>query len=239
MKHLRVLAIFVLTVVNVSTASALDFVMSEDADLNGDGTIENIRLKADQDAAQFTLYINKNQVTRTFEGGEPANGFAVIDIKTADKYKEIAVHSPGASDDNEYYIFWYDGNSIIEMDYLSRWPTFYGNGIVTVDNWIDFWSQRDKYVLNDKTRTLSIVPQELYYVGVEAEVRTSFPIYKTRTGPDIVANLKPGSKCLILVCDTSPAQYTANWYLIKSTTGLVGWARPKALYDNLTLPLAD
>jgi len=75
-----------------------------------------------------------------------ADGFIIIDIDTSDKYKEIAVHTPGPSDDDEYIIYWYDGNSIKEVGRVSRWPTFPGNGIVYVDDWMGFWMKRDKCI---------------------------------------------------------------------------------------------
>ena len=233
------IADFLFVTICVSWCWALDFVMSHEADLNGDGMVESIRITEQGAAGEFILYIDKAKITRTFECGEAISGFSVVDINKADKYTEIAVHTPGPSDDDEYYIFWYDGKTIHEMGYLSRWPTFYGNGIVNVDSWMDFWAKRDKYVLNNKTRKLDHVPQDLYYVGVEANVRETFPIYRTKSKSDIVANLKVNSTCLILVCDTSPAKNTENWYLIKSSSGLVGWANERIVYEKLVLPLAD
>ena len=226
------------TTICVSWASPLDFVMSQQVDLNGDGVTDSIWILAQPDG-EFTLFVGSDSVTRSFEGGLPADGFLIVDVLESDKYKEIAVHTPGPSSDDEYYLFWYDGKSIYEMSYLFRWPTFYGNGIVNVDNWIDFWSKREKHILNQETRKLTHVPQELYYVGVEANVRQTFPIYRTRTGSDIVANLKENSTCLLLVCDMSPARVYEHWYLIKTSSGLVGWARGSTIFDNLALPLAD
>jgi hypothetical protein len=217
-----------------------EFVTSAQEDLNGDGVIEDIVLSDISELGGFTLHIGSFTKKGKFSSEmELIDGFIIVDIDKSDKYKEVAVHTPGPSDDDEYLIFWYDGESIKEMGYLSRWPIFYGNGIVTVDAWMGFWSMREKYVLDKKSRTLQPVPQEFYYVGVETEVIETFPIYKTRSASHVVANLKPKSKCLILVCDPSPAQYGDDWYLIKSTTGLVGWTREKGMYDKVILPWAD
>jgi hypothetical protein len=223
-----------------SWSSGTEFVTSAQEDLNGDGNIEDIILSDISELGDFTLRIGSFTTKGKFSTEmEAADGFIIVDIDESDKYKEVAVHTPGPSDDDEYVIFWYDGKSIKEMGYVSRWPLFYGNGIVNVDGWMGFWSIREKYVLDKKSRTLQQVPQEFYYVGVEAEVRETFSIYKTRGASHVVANLKPKSECLILVCDPSPAQYGDDWYLIKSTTGLVGWAQEKTIYDKLMLPWAD
>lgn len=239
MKKWFCIAGFITATIGVSLCCAFDFVMSQAIDLNGDGVIDNIRLSADPESGEFTLFVGASSVAGIFEGGEPASGFFVVDVDKADNYQEIAVHSPGPSDDDEYFLFWYDGASIREMTHFGRWPEFYGNGIVNVDGWMGFWKKREKYLLNAKTRKLEHVPQELYYVGVEAHVRKSFPIYRTRAKAEIVANLSPNSKCLILACNPSPQQPMEDWYLIRSASGLMGWARERTLFDNLTLPLAD
>jgi hypothetical protein len=217
-----------------------EFVTSAQEDLNGDSKIEDIVLTTNTELGGFVLKMDKFSKKGKFQSAlEDVDGFIIVDIDKTDKYKEVAVHTPGPSSDDEYLIFWYDGKAIKEMGYLSRWPIFYGNGIVNVDAWMGFWSIREKYVLDKKSRTLQQVPQEFYYVGVEAEVIETFPIYKTRSASHVVANLKPKSVCLILVCDPSPVEYGDDWYLIKSTTGLVGWTQEKTMYDNLILPWAD
>jgi hypothetical protein len=69
------------------------------------------------------------------------------------------------------------------------------------------------------------VPQEFFYVGVEAFVKKSFPVYQTRAGKKQVAYLKSISNILLLLCDPSPKKFFDHWYLIKSYTGLIGWAK--------------
>jgi hypothetical protein len=225
---------------SASRTFGAEFVWSTQEDLNGDGNIEDIMLSTNTEPGVFVLKIGTCSTKGKFESTlEDTDGFIIVDIDEADTYKEVAVHTPGPSDDDEYLIFWYDGKTIKEVGYVSRWPVFYGNGIVNVDAWMGFWSMREKYVLDKKLRILQRVPQEFYYVGVDAEVIETFPIYKTRGASHVVANLRPKSECLILVCDPSPVQYGDDWYLIKSTTGLVGWTQEKTMYDKLILPWAD
>ncbi len=237
-KGFEVLSFYILSVFTISICLASDFLKVAKTDLNGDGKVEEISISGITEIGNFILKIDN--VSIKGELGDEVDGFIIVDIDTKDQYKEIAVHTPGPSDDDEYLIYWYDGKSIKEMGKLMRWPKFPGNGIVLVDNWMGFWQKRDKYVLDNKTRTLYLVPQEFYYVGIEATVKESFPIYKTRTGSEVVANLKPGSKIFILVCDTSPDDYDSHWYLIKSETGLVGWAALKSFTGKVEgLPWAD
>ncbi|MCI5212227.1 MAG: hypothetical protein D3910_26375 [Candidatus Electrothrix sp. ATG2] len=155
------------------------FVKSAEVDLNGDGTPEHIRVSEITESGDFLLKIEQASITGKLDSGA-ADGFIIVDIDTGDKHKEVAVHTPGPSSDDEYLIYWYDGKSIKNTGRLARWPEFLGNGIVHVKNWMGFWSQNNKYVLDKKTRKLHLVPQDMYYVGVEVDVKESFPIYKTR-----------------------------------------------------------
>jgi len=219
------------------------FVMSGNADLDGDGRPESITLAPGGTFGEFILSVDGVKTVGMFDF-DAADGFAVVDISTADAYREIAVHAPGPSDDDEYLVYSFDGASLKEMGRLARWPTFSGNGIVLVDNWMGFWLIKDKYVLDTSTRTLRHIPQDLYYVGVEGHAIKSFPVYRTRSGSEVIANTRPDSVFLVLACDTSPTclnaygdadDYSCDWYLIKTVTGLVGWVRCETLMDYETV----
>ena len=228
-----------------------NFAMSGNADVDGDGVPESINVTLGINPGEFMLSVDGISTVGTMFELEDIDGFIVIDIDTSDPYKEIAVHTPGPSDDDEYLIYFFNGTSLKEMARLSRWPTFSGNGIVLVDGWMGFWRIRDKYVLDKATRTLRHIPQELYYVGVEAHAKVSFPVYRTRSGGEVIANTRPNSNFIILACDPSPEclnrygevdNYSCDWYLIKTVTGLVGWVRFETLMDYEKvggLPLAD
>ena len=205
--------------------SADKFVKSEEIDLNGDGQKEKILLSDFEFGhGLFKLKIGEFSISGKLENGRP-DGFMVVDIDKNDKFKEVAVHTPGPSDDDEYLIYGFDGTSIKKMGYFYRWPTFFGNGIVHVKDWMGFWSKIDKYVLQKSPRKLKKVPQEFYYVGVEVFVKKSFPVYRTRKGEKRVAYLKPISNILLLLCDPSSKKFFDHWYLIKSSSGLIGWAK--------------
>jgi len=68
------------------------------------------------------------------------------------------------------------------------------------------------------------VPQEFYFVGAEGTVKRSFPITFDRTARSApVANLAQGSRIQVLLAAPSAQQGQPPHYLVKSTTGLVGW----------------
>jgi len=231
-----------------SSIFADTLVTSATVDLDKDGTIDNVSLSDRKESGEFILHVNGISIAGVLTEGK-ADGFLIVDIDAADRYKEIAVHTPGPSDDDEYLLFWYDGKSLMDMGRLSRWPKFVGKGIVLVDGWMGFWKKREKYLLEKTTRTLHRVPQELYHVGAEATVRESFPIYHSRNHSGIVARVRPGSRVLLLACDPSPEcktpkgevdDYFCDWYLIRSVTGLTGWARLGFFWNKVEgLPWAD
>lgn len=231
------LVVFIL--ISASQTFSYDFLKNIKVDLNSDGKIDTVSLSISQDGMKYTLSINDSKTEGKFEDGE-CDGFAVFDIDSSDKYKEVAVHTPGPSDDDIYVFYWYDGKSILKMGELSRWPEIKGNGIVYVKDWMGFWQKTEKYILDKESRKLVKVPQEFYYVGIEASVDKTFPIYKTRDFNDVVANLKEKSKILIILCEPPLQDFQKNRYLIKSETNLLGWCDEKTLLEKVSnLPLAD
>jgi hypothetical protein len=227
-----------LLIANISL-KAEDFIFQSSTDLNGDDVPEEISLTNIGETTEFYLEISGKKIKGKFYE-EPSDGFIIIDIDKYDKYKEIAVHTPGPSSDDEYFIYWYDGKAIQETAHLSRWPKFLGNGIVYVDGWVGFWTRRDKYILNNSTRKLDHVLQFAYYVGVKANVKNSFPIFKDKELKEKVALLSKYSEIEILVCDMDYREWNDHIYLIKSKSNLIGWASNQAIHHNLEgLPLAD
>lgn len=192
-------------------------------DITGDKKPENIRLVILRDG-RFRLHINHAFV----EGAllAQSEGFYIADVNRADKYREIAVYSPGPSADDEHMLFWFDGRRIHKMGHLMRWPKYLGNGIVLVDDWMGFWTITRKYALT-RSRALAEVPQEFYHVGITAEVSRPLTLYQTRQEKTPLATLRVGSKVEILLTDTK------GWYLIKSENRLLGWAKEDAMISAM------
>lgn len=207
-------------------------------DLNGDGKPDNVTIQINGETGSYILKVNSQSIKGSLDA---VDGFTVIDIDTSDHRKEIAVHTPGPSDDDVYVIYDYDGKNIKLIAQLARWPVFPGNGLIYVDDWMGFWAIRHKYQFDVKSRRLKPVHQEFYYVGIEATVQHSFPLLQTRDDASpVIARLKPNSKVLILLCDPSRKSYEDNWYLIKSDSGLLGWTREKGFPEKFKqLPYAD
>jgi hypothetical protein len=176
---------------------------------------------------------------------EYVEGFAIIDLDTRDRYKEIAVYTPGPSDDNEYVIYWYDGKQLHRIGDISANITIQGNGIVLGDWWTGNFLVRDKYALDKSTHNLYMVPQDIHYVGETHKVLESFPICKSPGSKNVVATLAKGSRILVVAIKftketgNNRSQYNRDWLLIKSQSGLLGWARLNTAYGKVDLSAAD
>jgi trigger factor len=180
---------------------------SAQADLNGDGKAEQIKLTiANEDTGQFTLTIGNQTVKDECHG---VDSLQVVDIDKGDKIKEVNVFIHGDSDYNENWVYWYDSKAIRLVAKLNGAPNFAGslsegypgNGIVYVKELTSFWNPLDKYALNANTHTLELVKQPFYYVGITAVVEKSIPIYADEKMKTAVATLLPKSKVEILLND--------------------------------------
>lgn len=214
------------------TPKRQDLLQQAEVDLNGDGKSERITFNIDPKAGKFTITVAGSSQSGKFESANPPEGFAIVDIDKEDKYKEIFVRCWGDNDIYENYIFAYDGKTLNRIGQFTGEVEFPGDGIVRVKTWEGFWKIHNKYVLERPKHTLKKVPQEFYYVGVSATVKKTFPIYATRKDQTMVANVKPGSGVIILLC--APFQENPKWYLLKTDTGLIGWIKGKIInQDNL------
>lgn len=200
-------------------------------DLNGDGKPEDIRLYRKKEPSEFDLVINdKVRISDRLDG--EIDGFEIVDIDRKDRFREVAVHTEGPSDDDQYLYFWYDGVRLQKSGLLARWPKYLGNGIVLVQQWEGFWGSQNKFVLR-KDHTLAEVPQEFYSVGCTPTVRRPLGLLQRRNGTPL-ANLRVGSKITVLLGDKK------GWFLVQSENDLVGWVREEDLLAKVEgLPIAD
>lgn len=226
--------------------------LSASADLDGDGRPETIRVTGGE-GSTFSLKVGRVTATGTLENGDP-DELKLVDVVTSDRFKEIAVHTFGPSDDDEYAVFRYDGKTLVEIGHFSRWPTFVGNGIVYVDNWEGFWKSRQKHVWSESRARFELVPQPFHHVGVDVTVTKPFPLLVTRPVPSgpkptRVARTKPGTKAHIVLAerpedarcgDGREDPFSCRWYLVRTGSGLLGWARLSDFMDKVDgLVMAD
>lgn len=206
-------------------------VKSTSADLDGDGKPEAISLQWKEGDSQFVLKVG-GATARGKADDTEVHGVTVADIDSGDKWKEVSVHTGLTESDTSSTVYGFDGKALKELGRVRALTEVRGNGIVLSDSWMGFWNRREKYVLDRKAWKLNLVPQELYFVGAEASVKQSFPIVRSRTDSAPVANLAQGSKIQVLASSPIGPKDKEPWYLVKSSTGLLGWARQRDLSEK-------
>jgi len=195
------------------------------ADLNGDGKAETVTFTWKKGQPTYTLQVGAVKLTVRLDPiDESVSGVRVVDLNTGARGKELAVCTTGGSN-TAFQFFAYDGAALYLLGRVGQQVEMPGAGFIYAKEWAGFWNRLDKYALNPKTHKLEIVPQPFYYVGATGTVQRSLPIYAAQAKKTVVANLLPKSKVLILLNQ-------GNWYLVKSTTGLVGWMPAGAITDT-------
>lgn len=218
---------------------------SASQDVNGDGKADKVAVTDVPDHSRFTLTVNAARLVvphnEFLDDVLPA--FRIVRLSEGARQAYVVVSLMGSSDYNRHYFFLYDGKTIRRAGVVPGTYTAPGNGIVYVEDWMGFWMGRTKYAVG-KSGALQFVPQAGYYVGVSGTVKQTFPIRvsPTKTGA-VVANVAPASKIDLLLFvpyGKEPSRDQENgYYLIKTQTGLCGWADYKLFKDKVPdLPYA-
>lgn len=217
---------------------ALEPKLQDSEDMDGDGKKEQVTLEPGTEG-RFSVRVGSALYKGRVLTNE-VNGFTVVDVDASDPRKELLVHTTGELDElHRVVLLRFDGKRLFELGTLRDATEVKGNGIVLEDTWEGFWHRREKYALDPRAQKLMHVRQELLYVGIEGTVRSkSFPLQRTRTDTTPGANVAPGSKVLVVAGATPDKDGPVEWYLLKTATGLLGWARLQTLMDEVELPFA-
>ena len=163
------------------------------ADLNGDGTDEEILFSLGDDAAASSyLYVNGTEYEcRSYS----LNCFWLCDIDSADGFIELAVSEYGASNDFETYFYRFDGDVLYDIgavanlidDTVERGygvelgiPTiFYGDGTISTARRLDIfqtWSAETIYTYSDEAGCICEY-SSMYYPYYEGNSESFLDVY--------------------------------------------------------------
>lgn len=203
-----------------------------EADFDGDGKQERASLSQEADER---LVVSAGSARLRLAKGLYAEmaGLSVIDVDANDPAHELVV-TYGEGELPSVFIYALDGGQLRLLGMLVGRIEAKGNGIVLQRTWEGFWTKTEKFVLEPGRKGLRRVAQELYALEPRVEVvaKKTFPLLFSRTSSEIVANVAADSKIEVLLFGGD------DWYLVRSATGLVGWARFKTLNEHTVLPLA-
>ncbi|MGC9318456.1 MAG: hypothetical protein ACP5KN_10560 [Armatimonadota bacterium] len=208
-----------------------------EADLNGDGTVEQIRLeRLERRLGAFTLHVDGVSITDKLT--ENLAGLRVVDIDGWDEYREIEVHTYGPSDDPAAWYFWYNGTELHRMGKVGGSTAIGPGGSVYGSAWMGFWSRTSVYRLNRETHRLEQQPRDFHLVDLTVAVRSGHPIYRTRKLEMAAGQMQPGSEVTIVACDCR-GDYGEWRYLVVLPDDTTGWLSDDQIVRNLEVSLAD
>ncbi len=220
------------------------YVASATADINGDGEPDAVSVSAALESTSFTLIINGKRLSVPHDGFfDGMAGFRVLSVNKGAKRKYIAVLLVAPNDIHETRLFYYDGAAARPAGIIGGEVEAPGNGAIYTTWWTGMWTCHAKYAAG-ANGVFRFVPQAAYYVGVTGTAKRSFPIRVSATpGGAVVANVAPDSKISLLLYMTydkgEPGNAENGYYLIKTQTGLCGWADYKQFKDKVAdLPFA-
>ena len=213
------------------------------ADLVGEGKRETATVQARQKAESvtgFTLAIGTSKISVTLgaeAGMEQCEGLRIVQVDGDSHARQVIVVLSGPDDIQEDYVFGFDGRQIFKIGMVPASATVPGNGAIYADHWMQFWDCKLKYAADLKARTLRFVPQPLYFVGQSAMAAKSFPIRRDQAASSaVVANVAPGSTFTVVVYQMAKSPENdsggGGWYLLKTQTGLCGWAQLTTFQDK-------
>jgi hypothetical protein len=186
-------------------------------DLNGDGVKENITYKL----RSGELVINNKAVKVNLE--DLVESFAIVDLDSKDKLKEVLISDYGPSDDYSTYYYYFDGANIVKMGetegLFDTGISFDGSGKINAETRgriLQTWFFNKSFQLS-KQHKIEEIFQELYVTDFDASLKIPLKLYKNRgdSVPSLLIN--KGQKVKIIGTDDK------EWCLIKTSTGTKGW----------------
>ena len=239
------LLFILLLIIGLSRSGYCDWKYQFSEDLDSDGKKESILVtftgQNERDEHGYVIKINN----AVYEGRFPYDGVVsaeVVDIDLHDKQKELLLRFDGETDDVIDNFFIYD-NGIVKIAEIpgSSVSEVLGDGIVTMNEWMGFWSRDKKYKLEGKY----LVPvREEYKINVDSKVSNIMvlytnPSYRAEVSASLQQDMNIKLKAVKIFSDscTTSDGYTheCEWYYIEAENGASGWIE----YNDLLLSTMD
>lgn len=249
--------------VSPSEEEKYDEEITAEIDLDGDGSIDQIKLKTEKnpyydEVLAYVLLVNEEEIT--YEGSMIDPLFHVVNISSKDTYLEIAVSEEGPSADFLTVFYRYKNDNLTKLaeiqGFLGKYPgTDYigdveleGNGRIstrTRGEVIQTWFYDDSYLLTEDDVLLNV---EKDFYPFETEV-TLLKELKTVIGPDDGTEayvFQPGESATLLETDNREWVSIGNnrgeifWFQISNYSEILGQDEKAYSYDYFEgLTMAD
>lgn len=213
------------TASNLSSSSVFSYSKDYNSlkeDINGDGKEENITLTVKRLPGFVTTTLRVNNFSRIVPGYDPVGNFGIVDIKSGDKIKEIAVVDMGPSDDYTTSFYTFNNSNLLFMGTIQgsyKEMIFDGLGKITTQTRgkiLDTWFYADDFVILEN-HELVHVPKNLYARDTQVTVLVLLPLQTSPMNSQIITTLQKDEVVKITGCDDM------MWCVIEKANGVKGW----------------
>jgi hypothetical protein len=215
-------------------------------DLDGDGKNEVVHVEMDPNQDGRCLIIVGELKAIVPDLWEEGCTVEIVDLDATEKKRELLATGSSANDYRTMVFYRFEKKALKVLGsvtgMLSSTPEIGGGGFVVIPIWAGFFSQKKKLVL-EKDKLAELVP-ELYSVESKVKVKGALALVAHRDKKDVLARLKVGSEIDLLAYDPSPKCKAdkeiepCDWFLVRSSSGLLGWVTFEALEAGAELPWA-
>ncbi|AKJ03660.1 hypothetical protein ATI61_11990 [Archangium gephyra] len=205
-----------------------------DTDLDGDGLGDSVSLERPEGTSPGALLIGNHRVKLP---AHPDTKLQGVDLDFTDKYREVFLQGK-----EESRLVRFEGGAprVVALPECDEYFFRGDNALMCVGREYQEHKggtvQRNRYfVFDTKQETFRERPQSLYthYVP-ELDVKKTFPLLRSREPKaPVVARLAADSTIEVLVKSASDG-HGRNWFLVRSQTGLLGWAEVDTVFKNVS-----
>lgn len=150
----------------------------------------------------------------------------VLDVDPSDKLKELVICDMEPRLEHACDLYVYSKGALTRLlpagnEYgLSALKiSTQGNGVLLVESYERLYTRLEKYSLNDSRTALVRTPQPFQYVNFDVKIDRVFPITYAPDGGSKVGTVRAGSNVTVLLESGDQPDH----FLIRTSTGLVGW----------------
>lgn len=191
-------------------------------DLDGDGKLENVGLKKNNDGSYNLSVSNKAIIKVDVDCG--IRGVSVVDLNKYDKYKQIAIFQSRSNDYNCVELYSFKNNKIKRIGQINAvgYKLYINNKSELSGVTVNQFFQTDearlyyRYNSNDTLTEIKFPYYALKQYSITAKVSVRLR-KNSSTSSSVITTINPGEKVKVIGTDRR------NWVLLQTSRGVRGW----------------
>jgi hypothetical protein len=203
-------------------------ILKDKVDLDGNGKPDKIDVVITSGTDEKVVKLTVAKASAVDNQMYAAATARIVDLDPGTPGQELLIAGTSGNGNKFFTFFTWDGHKLVQglkVDTNGKTGGIQmpGDGTVVLAAGNEFYLRRRAWELHD--RAFVEIPQPYFYVGVNAKVKDSLPIWKDPQSAETVTSLKAGIDVeIILVTMETPI-----WYLVLAPSGLLGWVHGDAI----------